>query len=133
MSASLHASSNQGGSPLWQEGLRGLSRGHSTPCSLETSIGTVGQAAVALQGRHVAASAGWVLGQAQVAELTFPAAHIKGVGGEVEGRRRAGGRQEVSRTRGGGGSCAGGGRRGAGASTWKTHRHRESEIQELFD
>lgn len=128
MSTALHASSNQGGSPLWQEGFRGLSRGHSTPCSLEASVGTVSQAAVALQGRHVAASTGRVLGQAQVAELTFPAAHIKGVGGKVEGRRGAGGRQEVCRTRRGGGSRAGGGGRSACASTWKTYKYRDSEI-----
>lgn len=125
MRTALHASSNQGGSPLWQEGFRGLSRGHSTPCSLEASVGSVGQATVALQGRHVAASAGWVLRQPQVAELALPAAYIKGVGGQVEGWRGAGGGQEVCRTRGGWGPCAGGRGRSACASTWKTHKQGE--------
>lgn len=120
--AALHAGRYQGGSPLGQEGFRGLSGCHGAPRGLEASVGAVGQAAVALQGGHVAAGAGRVLGQAQVAELALPAAHIEGVGSQVEGRGGAGGRQEVSRARGGGSSCARGGGRSSSASTCKTHK-----------
>lgn len=101
MGAALHASGNQGGSPLRQEGVGGLSRGHGAPCGgLQAPVGAVGEAAVALQGRHVAAGAGRVLGQTQVAELALPAGHVEGVGGKVEGGRGAGRRQEVGGTRG---------------------------------
>lgn len=125
VSAALHPGGDQGGSPLWQEGLGGLGGGHGAPRGLEASVGAVSQAAVALQRRHVAAGAGRVLGQAQVAELTLPAAHIEGVGRQVEGGRGTGRGQEVSCARGGGRSRAGGGGRSACASTWKTQRHRE--------
>lgn len=119
VSAALHPCGDQGGSPLWQEGLGGLGGGHGAPRGLEASVGAVGQAAVALQRRHVAAGAGWVLRQAQVAELTLPAAHVEGVGRQVEGGRGTGRGQEVCCARGGGRSCAGGGGRSACASTCK--------------
>lgn len=117
MGAALHAGGDQGGSPLRQEGFGGLGRGHGAPRGrLQAPVGAVGQAAVALQGRHVAAGAGRVLGQAQVAELALPARHVEGVGGKVEGGWRARGGQEVGGTGGGRGPRAGGGGGRPGAS-----------------
>jgi len=110
----------QGGSPLRQEGVGRLS-GRPAARRLQPAVGAVGQAAVALQRRHVAAGAGRVL-QAQAAQLALPAAHVEAAGRQVEGGRRAGGRQQVGGAGGGGGPGAGGGGRGArAAACTQTH------------
>lgn len=120
MSSSLHSCRNERGSPLRQEGFRGLGRGYSASCGLEAAVGSIGQSSIALQGGHVASGTCWVLRQAQVTQLALPAAHIEGVGCQMEGRRRAGRREKVCRAGGGWSTSAGGSGRGASAPSWKT-------------
>lgn len=117
MGSALHPGGDEGGSPLRQEGFGRLGRGHGAPRGrLQAPVGAIGEAAVALQGRHVAAGAGRVLGQTKVAELALPAGHVEGVGGKVEGGRGAGRRQEVGGAGWGWGPSAGGGGGRAGTS-----------------
>lgn len=120
VSPSLHSSSDERGSPLRQEGIGALGRGYSASCGLEAAVGAVGQSSVALQGGHVAPGTCGVLRQAQVTQLALPAAHIEGVGCQMESRRGAGRGEEVCCTGGRWSASAGGSGRGASAPSWKT-------------